>query len=243
LEIAESLENKKSQSIVLNSLGTTLQRQGKLENAEEIFRESLEIAESLDDKKHESMVLTSLGNVLQRQGKLKEAEAIFLKSWEIEKNLNSKKSQSMVLKSLGSILQKQGKLKEAKEVFSKSLEIAGGMDDKKHESMVLTSLESVLHRRGKLDEAVDTPRLNRSIEEEVKNIFVLKKGTVKRVIRHPKGYLYGFIIPDDGSKDIYFREGFVDPEYLSSLREGSRVECGIQIGARGLLATNMKLIP
>lgn len=46
---------------------------------------------------------------------------------------------------------------------------------------------------------------------------IIKPGTVKRVLQNSAGYIYCFIIPDDGSKDIYFGESQVEETLRSQL--------------------------
>ena len=64
-------------------------------------------------------------------------------------------------------------------------------------------------------------------------------GTVKW-FNHTKGY--GFISPDDGSKDAFVHISAVERAGLSTLSEGQRVEYELQIGKNGKSsAENLKL--
>jgi len=142
-DIAENVYDIKYQSIILNSLGGVLQRQGKLGEAEQIFRECLGIVENLDDQKQKSIVLNSLGGVLKRQGKLGETEQIFRECLGIVENLDDQKQKSIVLNSLGGVLKRQGKLEEAEQIFREALGIVENLDDQKQKSIVLNSLGGV----------------------------------------------------------------------------------------------------
>ena len=69
---------------------------------------------------------------------------------------------------------------------------------------------------------------------------LIERGTVKCVIPHKiYDYRYGFIEPDDGGDDIYFREGLVD---FARLAEGVRVEAEVEQGPQGPRATSIKVI-
>ena len=48
-----------------------------------------------------------------------------------------------------------------------------------------------------------------------------------------------FILPDDRSPDIYFREGYVD---VSELAEGIRVEVEVEQGSRGPRARSIRVV-
>lgn len=62
-------------------------------------------------------------------------------------------------------------------------------------------------------------------------------GTVK-FFNATKGY--GFIAPDDGSKDVFVHISAVEGSGMSDLREGQKVSFEIQPDARGPKAVNLQ---
>jgi CspA family cold shock protein len=62
-------------------------------------------------------------------------------------------------------------------------------------------------------------------------------GTVK-FFNATKGF--GFIAPDDGSKDVFVHISAVESAGLSSLREGQKVNFEVQPDARGPKAVNLR---
>ena len=61
-------------------------------------------------------------------------------------------------------------------------------------------------------------------------------GTVK-FFNTTKGY--GFIAPDDGSKDVFVHISAVEASGMSDLREGQKVNFEVQPDARGPKAVNL----
>jgi CspA family cold shock protein len=64
-------------------------------------------------------------------------------------------------------------------------------------------------------------------------------GTVK-FFNTSKGF--GFIAPDDGSKDVFVHTTAVEAAGLRSLNEGQKVSFDVQPDARGSKAANLKAV-
>jgi cold shock protein len=64
-------------------------------------------------------------------------------------------------------------------------------------------------------------------------------GTVKW-FSDEKGY--GFITPDDGSKDVFVHFSSIVGEGFRSLAEGAKVEYEVTEGAKGPQASDVKLV-
>ncbi len=63
-------------------------------------------------------------------------------------------------------------------------------------------------------------------------------GTIKKIVRD-KGF--GFIVPDDGSDDVFFHRSRLAPKVVfEDLREGDEVEFQVTKGEKGPQANNLK---
>jgi CspA family cold shock protein len=63
-------------------------------------------------------------------------------------------------------------------------------------------------------------------------------GTIKRIVKD-KGF--GFIVPDDGSDEVFFHRTKMAPKvYFEDLREGEEVEFQVHKGDKGPQAFNLK---
>jgi CspA family cold shock protein len=64
-------------------------------------------------------------------------------------------------------------------------------------------------------------------------------GTIKKIVRE-KGF--GFIVPDDGSDDVFFHRSRLAPKVVfEDLREGDEVEFQVTRGEKGPQAANLKV--
>ena len=247
--IEERIGNVRGQAMVLNSLGGVYRRQGKLAEAVDALRQSCKIAEQQNDKQSLAMRLNSLGNVYQQQGRLDEAYDAFQRSYDILQALNDQQSLAMVLFSFGKALLSQKDFVQAVEKLTASFEINEALRIAQGMRIVTPSLVRALTSLGRTKEAqyycsrgliiahLDH-RLLRLQEQLSKHYPVssqttIKRGYVKRLIRNPVGYLYGFIAPYDGAGDVYFGENEVHGDSLSVLAEGLEVNAEVEQSARG----------
>ncbi|HVN90308.1 MAG TPA: cold shock domain-containing protein [Candidatus Binataceae bacterium] len=64
-------------------------------------------------------------------------------------------------------------------------------------------------------------------------------GTIKKIVKD-KGF--GFIIPDDGTDEVFFHRSRLAPKiYFEDLREGAEVQFDVRPGEKGRQAFNLKL--
>lgn len=63
-------------------------------------------------------------------------------------------------------------------------------------------------------------------------------GTIKKIMRD-KGF--GFIVPDDGSDDVFFHRSRVERIQFEDLREGDEVEFQVRPGEKGPQAFAVKV--
>jgi tetratricopeptide (TPR) repeat protein len=247
--IESHIVRQRCEAMVLNSLGGVYQRQGRFEEAVAAFERSYTISEELGDQRSLAMVLNSLGGVYQRQGQFEEAVAAFERSVRIGEELDDNRHLAMVHTSLGNAFLSHGAVEEAAVELRKGFEIDEDLENRRGLGIVTPMLAEALLKLGRSDEAVSccqralavAPRSQRllQLQKQLSAKTALKQGSVKRIIRSPKGHRYGFVTPDDGSPDIYFREGFVE---VSGLAEGARVEVEVEQGPKGPRARSIKIV-
>ena len=149
------------------------------------------------------MVSTSWGNTLLKQNMPEQAILHLTEGFNIEKRLGNNRGLGIVTPILCRALQQVGKQNEAIQTCNQAINIA--------------------------------PRNNRllKLKSNLESPVVTKEGIIKCIITKDSGYLFGFIKPNDGSKDIYFRDKYVGKELILILKEGLSVISEIEETPRG----------
>ncbi|HSK77561.1 MAG TPA: tetratricopeptide repeat protein, partial [Thermoanaerobaculia bacterium] len=250
------LNDQRSLSMVLNSIGSVLHRLGRFDDALGAFQKGRAISEELNDQRGLAMILNSVGGTLQRLGRSAEALDSFQRSLSIGKALHDDRHLSMVYTNLGKFLASQKRLEEAALELGKGFEIDARLRNRRGLTIVTPTLIEVLLKLGRRDEARErcqqalsiAPREGKLLrlesslaEASTVRKAVLKRGVVQRVLNHARGYRFAFIAPDDGGPDIYAREGFIDRATFAKLRQGITVEMDVESGPQGPRAVRLSV--
>jgi tetratricopeptide (TPR) repeat protein len=151
-------------SSLISYAAILLRKQGKLVEAESLFREKWESAVRVLDKDHPERInsIANLGLHLQLQGRLAEAEPLLMESLEEKKRVHGPDSVGVFwsLNNLALLRQVQGKLGEAELLLGESLEgykrVLG--PDSISTLKVLSDFAVLLNDLGKLAEAEQLSR-------------------------------------------------------------------------------------
>ena len=152
----------------VNNLGSLLQSQGKLEEAEPLYRRGLESRERVLGEEHPDTLtsVNNLGILLRAQGKLEEAEPLYRRGLEgRERVLGGEHPSTLTsVNNLGGLLESQGKLAEAEPLYRRGLEGRERVLGEEHPDTLtsVNNLGSLLESQGKLEEA--EPLFRRGLE-------------------------------------------------------------------------------
>jgi tetratricopeptide (TPR) repeat protein len=129
----------------LNNMGNVLQKQGKLDEALELYEKSLALKQKSVGGNHSTVAdsYNNIANVLQEQGKLKEAIVIYKKSLAIKKNALGEEHMSVVhtYNNLANAYIKLDELYEASELYEKILTIKNAQLGEDNEALADTYID------------------------------------------------------------------------------------------------------
>jgi len=209
-ELCLDLSNKNNfkdiSAAMINNLGVYYKVQGKIEDAENLYHESLEIKRQLGDKQGIAYSLINLGIIYEDQGKYEDAEKLIQESLEIQRQLGDKKGIAASLYNLGNLYKGQGKYEDAEKLIQESLEIKRQLGDKRGIAYSLNNLGNLYKEQGKYEEAEKLIQESLEIQRQLEN----KQGIVYSM--HCLGILYNKRGKYEDAEELY-------QEYLEIQRQ------------------------
>ena len=148
-------EEERAVSALQNNLAVLLEDQGKLNEAEPLFRESLEGSRRTLGDTHPSTLtsINNLGSLLLAQGKLSEAELLLREALEVKRRTlgDTHPSTLASINNLASLLQAHGKLDEAEPLYRQAVSGAKKTLGVEHPTTVTfqENLHELLQKMGK----------------------------------------------------------------------------------------------
>jgi tetratricopeptide (TPR) repeat protein len=156
-------------SIIYHQLGNTAHRRGRLDEAEDWYRQSLAIKKELGDRPGLALTYHQLGMTAHSRGRLDEAEDWYRKSLTISEELGDRPGLARTYHQLGITAQNRGRLDEADEWYRHSLNIFEELGNRPGLALTYHQLGITAQDRGRLDEAEDWYRQSLTIKEELGN--------------------------------------------------------------------------
>ena len=157
-----------SLSVIYHQLGVTNQFQGRLDEADEWYRQAAQIREQLGLEALLATDYHQLGMTAHARGRLEEADDWYRKSVAIKEGLGDRRGMADSYHQLGWIAMDRERPDEAESWYRRSLAINEALGNRAGMAMTYHELGIVAQVRGRLDEAEDWYRQALTIEEELR---------------------------------------------------------------------------
>ncbi|HEY0074209.1 MAG TPA: tetratricopeptide repeat protein, partial [Abditibacteriaceae bacterium] len=258
--IEEQLGNARGQAMVLTTVSSVLQRLGHLKEAVDVLKQAALIEEQLGNMRGQALVFTRLGVVLQRLREADASDEAFWASIAIGERLHDYAHLALARTEFGKSLVSRGDWNAAVEQLRIGFELDLQSRNERGLGIVTPVLVNVLRRLNEDSEANNV--INRALKAAPHRASLLHlrerneadsleptctKGTsvigrIKRLLAPLGKPRFGFLTPEDGSSDVYFREGTIPTELFSQLSVGDRVSADVTSTQRGVQAFHIRLI-
>lgn len=209
-------KHPKQYAKALNVNAIILMSFGKLDEAKELYKESLKLREKIGDRIGVGSVCLNISSILTDEGKYKEAEEYLKKALEIYIETGFKEGEASALNNLGVNYLRINDIKKAEEYFTKTLRIAKWTGAIGTHLLALRNLSFIYQLNDKIDEAL------KFLDEIIQTAREKNNATgeYNAYIRLIDIHLRTIHDPDSAKKYLDMAEGFLkhieDPDRIGT---------------------------
>ncbi len=167
LTAAREAGARQAEAWMLNSLGIAYKQTGRMDRAQDCYRESLAIRESTGDRHGQAVTLQNLGAAANHSGRQGEAIERYRAALVIFRQTADRWGEGLSLSNLGEAHRKLGAFDVAVECFEEALPIRRGLGDRRGEGIVLHNLAETFRAAGRPGDAVEHYRTALAIRTAV----------------------------------------------------------------------------
>lgn len=138
---------------ILNNLGLTYYKNGRLDQAETTLLEASEAYRATSDRINEASALHNLGSVAWTRGRLPEAQRYFESALALYRDLGLGYAEAETLNSLGLVQEAEGRWDEAADTYRRALALRQQAGDEYGQAQILANLGNVLTLSGNYAQA------------------------------------------------------------------------------------------
>jgi len=154
-QAAAYIDDRAAEAHALTSVGLVHRRHGRLNEAEDHFRESLSHFRDISDRSGEARVLVNLGLVDWRQGRHAQAADHLRQALALNRLNGDRSGEARALDFLGIVYGQQSRHVQAADHLRLALAIHRDMGNRAAEAATLGNLGDVCRRQGLYDQAAD----------------------------------------------------------------------------------------
>lgn len=136
-------------------LGDIRMRQGRLQDALELFQQALKMNQAAQDNRGIAVTLNEMALIYEGEGDLKHANELYRESYLLFLKLGHTKNAAVLATNVGGTLLEQGRLAEAESMFRRAMELARQSDSRDAEAAVHRTLAELARMRGHLEDALE----------------------------------------------------------------------------------------
>ncbi|MEA5489894.1 MULTISPECIES: tetratricopeptide repeat protein [Pseudanabaena] len=167
---SETTDEQSEKAAIIHNLAVIYAQQGQVDQAIDLYQQSLEIKERIGDVQGRAATLSQMGILLQNQGKVEEALALHQQSLELKESIGNLQGKATSLSQIAMIYNQQGQVEQAIALYQQSLEIWDRIGDVQGKAATLHQMAGIYNRQGQVDQAIALYQQSIDIEERIGNV-------------------------------------------------------------------------
>lgn len=136
-------------------LGDIRMRQGRLQDALELFQQALKMNQAAQDNRGMAVTFNEMALIYEGEGDLKQAYELYRRAYLLFLKLGHTKNAAMLANNMGGILLEEGQLARAESMFRQAMELARQSGSRDAEAAVHRTLAELARMRGHLEDALE----------------------------------------------------------------------------------------
>jgi eukaryotic-like serine/threonine-protein kinase len=136
-------------------LGDIRMRQGRLQEAHELFQQTLRMNQAAQDNRGTAVTFNEMALIYEGEGDLKNAGDLYQRAYLLFLKLGHTKNAAVLANNVGGILLEEGRLAEAERMFRRAMELARQSGSRDAEAAAHRTFAELARTRGHLDDALE----------------------------------------------------------------------------------------
>jgi serine phosphatase RsbU (regulator of sigma subunit) len=169
LDTAKITSIKTNMASALNNIGSTLNQQGKYQEALKFHERSLAIKKELGNKQGMSTSLNNIGFVYMYQVNITKALEYFHQSLKIREEIGYKRGIAGSLINIGNIYYQQNEFEKSLEYYFRSIATLEDINDKRRLAYAYINIGHIYTHQGKIEEARDYFNKSLQLNKDMNN--------------------------------------------------------------------------
>ena len=166
-----SKNHAKSEALKLNEMAFLKVEQGNIQDATQLYQQSLIISKEIGDIYLEANCSNNLGQVYSKLGNFYTASAYYQQSLEISQQMGDTRQQAICLNNLGQVYSELGNFYTASAYYQQSLEISQQMGDTRQQAICIENLGQIYSKLEDYSLAIDCFRQSLALKESLNETF------------------------------------------------------------------------
>ena len=163
-------EDSDFKASTLHQMAMIYVNQGQMEQAIELYQQSLAITKQIGNVQSQASTLHQMGDLYQTQGKMKQAIELYQQSLAITEQIGNVQGKATTLHQMAGIYANKGQVEQAINLYQQSLAITEQIGDVKMKSNILAGIAMIYANQGQVEQAIDLCQQSLAIHEQIGDV-------------------------------------------------------------------------
>ena len=163
-------DDASQKAFIFHCLGMLKVQQGQVQQAIDLYQQSLTIYESIGDVQGKAATLHQMAGIYAQQGQVQQAIDLYQQSLALKESIGNVQGKAATLHQMAGIYAQQGQVQQAIDLYQQSLAIYESIGDVQGKAATLHQMAGIYAQQGQVQQAIDLFKRSLEIEEKIGNV-------------------------------------------------------------------------